>query len=439
MYPNLYYAFEDLFGIKVKGLQLINSFGFFVALAFLIGAWVLTKELRRKEAEGLFRYTERTIMSNQQVSWYEVLLNFILGFFLGYKLIGAFLVAGTMDDPQAFIFSLRGNLIAGVLAGALFGGLKFREKQKAGSGKPEKRTIRIWPHDRVGDIVIYAAIFGFSGAKLFDILEKPSAFVSSFKEWRAGTLDAASFLFSGLTIYGGLILATVAIIYYARKHKINVLHLADAFATTMMIAYAIGRIGCQVAGDGDWGVPNGAYVSTPDAKIVAATPDQFRTALYLNSDFYLKELHVDSLGQAKHPSVKAFAGLPHWLFAYNYPHNVIDAGVRLPNCQGRFCSYLPLPAFPTPFYEFVMCTILFFILWALRKRVKIAGRLAAIYLVFNGLERFFIEKIRVNVTYDLFGFHPTQAEIISVLLVIGGIILYLLAPKLPARDQPGKA
>jgi phosphatidylglycerol---prolipoprotein diacylglyceryl transferase len=430
MYPNLYYAFEDLFGVKIKGLQLINSFGFFVAIAFLIGAWVLTKELKRKESEGLFQYTERTVTSNQQTSWFDVLLNFVLGFFLGYKIIGAFLISEALDDPQAFIFSAKGNLIAGLLVAAFFGGMKFRERQKTASGKPEKRILRIWPHDRVGDIVIYAAVFGFAGAKLFDILENPAAFARSFNAWRAGTQDAASFLFSGLTIYGGLILATIAIIFYARKHKINVLHFADAFATTMMIAYALGRIGCQVAGDGDWGVPNAAYISTPDAKIVAATPDQANAALYMNSNFYLQELHIDSLQQAKHPAVKAFAGLPDWLFAYNYPHNVVDAGSKIQGCNGRYCSQLPIPAFPTPFYEILMCTVLFCVLWALRKRIKIAGRLAAIYLVMNGLERFLIEKIRVNVPYEIYGFHPTQAEIISVLLMIAGVILYIMAPKM---------
>ncbi len=438
MYPNLYYAFEDLFGIKIKGLQLVNSFGFFVAIAFLVGAWVLTKEIKRKEAEGVLGYTERTITTNQQVSWFDVLLNFVLGFFLGFKIIGAFLIDEAMDDPQAFIFSGQGHLIAGLLTGLFFGGWKFKDKRQTASLKPEKRVIRIWPHDRVGDIVIYAAIFGFAGAKLFDILESPASFIRSFKAWQAGTTDAASFLFSGLTIYGGLILATIAIIIYARKHKMNVMHLADTFATTMMIAYAIGRIGCQVSGDGDWGVPNMAYISTPDAKIVEATPDQANMALQTNTAFYLDELHVDSLSQAKHLSTKAFAGLPNWLFAYNYPHNVIDAGVKIQGCEGRFCSHLPVPAYPTAFYETLMCTFLFFVLWALRKRVKLAGRLAAIYLIFNGVERFLIEKIRVNVTYDL-PFNPTQAEIISVMLIIFGIILYVMAPKLQPKTTISQA
>ena len=59
MYPNLYYAFKDLFGVEINGLKLVNSFGFFVAIAFMVSGWVLSKELTRKEQEGIFDYTEK--------------------------------------------------------------------------------------------------------------------------------------------------------------------------------------------------------------------------------------------------------------------------------------------------------------------------------------------------------------------------------------------
>ena len=52
MYPNLYYLVDDLFGIKLNGLKLINSFGFFVAIAFVASGYVLYLELKRNEALG---------------------------------------------------------------------------------------------------------------------------------------------------------------------------------------------------------------------------------------------------------------------------------------------------------------------------------------------------------------------------------------------------
>ena len=75
-----------------------------------------------------------------------------------------------------------------------------------------------------------------------------------------------------------------------------------------------------------------------------------------------------------------------------------------------------------------MCIALFFVLWLIRKKIKVAGMLFAIYLIMNGIERFFIEKIRVNTEYNILG-GITQAEIISFCLIITGLILSFLLSK----------
>ena len=377
MYPNLYYAFKDIFGWELAGLKLVNSFGFFVALSFIISAWVLTLELRRKQQQGLFVHTEETITIGAKASLSELLINFFLGFIFGYKIIGAFTISDALNDPQSFILSTRGNLPVGLLLGLIFAALKWWEKNKQKLAKPETRVVRIWPQDRVGDIVIYAAAFGFLGAKIFHNLENLDEFVKD--PW--GSLIS----FSGLTFYGGLICAGIAIIYYAKRKKIKVIHLADAMAPTMMLAYALGRIGCQVSGDGDWGIVN------------------------------LKP--------------KPFSWLPDWMWAYQYPHNVVNEGVPIPGCTGPYCNQLAQPVYPTALYEILACLVLFFVIWFIRKRIKVAGQLAGLYLIFNGMERFFIEKIRVNTTYDFLPFKPTQAEIISLLMIIAGILLITKSKK----------
>jgi len=373
MYPNLYYAFKDLFGIEWSGLKLVNTFGFFVALSFILSAWILTLELRRKQQQGLFLHTEENIVIGAKASITELLINFLIGFLFGYKVIGAFTISDALNDPQSYILSTKGNLIAGLLLGLLFGGMKWWEKDKQKLDKPETRTVRIWPQDRVGDIVICAAVFGFIGAKIFHNLENWGDFVKD----PVGSLVS----FSGLTFYGGLICAGVAVLLYAKNKKISIVHLLDAMAPTMMFAYAAGRIGCQVSGDGDWGIVN------------------------------------------LHP--KPFGWLPDWMWAYRYPHNVINADndTPIPGCVGQFCNELKYPVYPTPFYEIVICMILFIVIWSLRKRIKIPGRLFGIYLLFNGIERFFIEKIRVNTKYEFLPFHPTQAEIISLILVVAGTLM----------------
>ncbi len=377
MYPNLYYAFKDIFGIELQGLKLVNTFGFFVAIAFIASAWVLTMELRRKENLGQFSYTEENITIGAPAGFMELLTNFLLGFIFGFKIIGAFVVADALNDPQSFILSTKGSLPLGLLLGLAFTGLKWWEKHKQKLAVPEKRVIRIWPHDRVGDLVIYAAAFGFLGAKIFHNLENWNDFVKD----PVGSLVS----FSGLTFYGGLICAGIAIVYYARKNKMSVIHLCDSMGPTMMFAYAAGRVGCQVSGDGDWGIVN------------------------------LKP--------------KPFSWLPDWLWAYHYPHNVIGEGVPITGCTGPYCNQLIPPVYPTPLYEIIVCLGLFFLLWFFRKKLKVPGQLFGLYLFLNGLERFFIEMIRVNTRYDFLPFKPTQAELIALLLIISGILVFIKAKK----------
>ena len=378
MYPNLYYAFKDIFGIELSGLKLINSFGFFVALCFIISAWALTLELRRKQQQGLFSYTEEKIVIGAPASMMDLILNFLLGFVFGYKIIGAFTIPDALNDPQAFILSSKGNLWFGILVGLFFAGLKWYEKHKQQLEKPEERMVRIWPHDRVGDLLIYAAGFGFLGAKIFHNLEN----------WNDFAKDPIGALlsFSGLTFYGGLICAGAAIMLYARKIKLPIVHLVDAFAPILMLGYAIGRIGCQVSGDGDWGIPN------------------------LNP--------------------KPLSWMPDWLWAYQYPHNVVGEGMPIPGCTGPYCNQLVPAVYPTALYEVILCSLIFVLLWSIRKKIKIPGQLFGIYLMFNGMERFLIESIRVNTKYESLPFQPTQAQIISVILLIAGLVLTFNAKKL---------
>ncbi len=374
MYPNLYYAFKDLMGVDWPFLRFFNTFGFFVALAFGAAATLLAYELRRKSKQGLFRPEETTILVGEPASLQDILFNFLLGFLLGFKLLALFLLdKDEIVDPPSFIFSTDGNIPLGILLGLFFAIIKWREKEKQRLDKPEKRIIRIWPEDRVGDITLLALVFGLAGAKLFDI----------FENWTYFLRRPSDYLFSpaGLTMYGGLICAAIAIAVYARKHKIGFLHLSDAVAPGLMLAYGIGRLGCQLSGDGDWGIV---------------------------SDLATK------------PSF-----LPDWAWSYTFPHNVIEAGIPIPGCEGPYCNVLPEGVYPTPLYESVASITLAFVLFYLKKHVKTGGVIFSYYLIFNGLERFIIEKIRVNNQLNFLGLQPTQAEVISTLLFLTGIVLGL--------------
>ncbi len=421
MYPNLYFFLKDTFGVEPWAwTKYINSFGFFVAIAFVAAAFILTRELKRKERLQLLFPVEETVVVGKPATTGELISNAIFGFLIGYKLLGIFFSNEGLP-PQEYIFSSKGSLLGGVVLAVLFAWLRYREKSRQKLAKPEERKVRVWPHERVGDIIVLAAIFGFAGAKVFDNLENWDRFIQNPVE---NLLSP-----SGLTFYGGLICATVAILWYARKKKISIRHLVDSAAPALMIAYAIGRIGCQVSGDGDWGVPNSAYVTTSEGKAILAQLGDFDKAVEQHKAIFASEFGEDDI---PHISTKAPSFLPVWMVAYPYAHNVNEEGFRIAGCEGDYCTALPVPAYPTPFYETVMCGILFFILMFLRRKITIPGQIFAIYLVMNGVERFFIEKIRVNTKYDIWGFHPTQAELISSLLVIVGATLYFWVKKLPA-------
>jgi prolipoprotein diacylglyceryltransferase len=377
MYPNLYYLIEDLLGLKLNALKLINSFGFFVALAFVASGYVLYKELKRKEALGEFISIEESFTEGAPATITELITSFIFGFLFGFKIIGAFVIENALNNTQSFILSLQGSWAAGFFVALIMTYLKWREKDKVKLDKVVTKTYSVWPHDRVGDIVLQAALWGFIGAKIFHNLEN----LDDFAKDPFGSLIS----FSGLTFYGGLIIATIAIIIYVRRFKIRVIHFADAMAPTMLFAYAAGRIGCHMSGDGDWGIPNF--------------------------------------------SPKPFSWLPDWMWAYTYPHNVVNEGVAIPGCLGNYCNQLPVPVYPTTFYEVVGTFILFGIMWMIRKRITQPGILTGIYLIFAGSERFLIEKIRVNNRIHSLPFEPTQAELISTFLILGGIIFLLFSKK----------
>ena len=435
MYPNLYYIFKDWFGVQWHGLSFLNTFGLMVAMGFVTAAIVLSKELQRKEKQGLLFPREEMITVGKPASFSEILMNAVVGFIFGYKIFGLFFNKPAEVNPQDYIFSVAGNMLGGLLIGGALAWFKWYEKNKQKLKEPERRNVRIWPHDRVGDIIILGLIFGIIGAKLFDNLENWSDFVKD----PIGRLFSAS----GLTFYGGLILAAIAICWYASKKGIKVIHLVDAAGLALLLAYAVGRIGCQVSGDGDWGVFNSAYVTTADGKVVEAAPGDYQKQLEKNAAYFLRgealnkdsvlvpvtDRTYESLDKVPHKSYKAPSFLPVWMVAYTFPNNVNKDGVLIPGCDEDHCRALPQPVFPTSFYETVICTLLFIILWSIRRRIKVPGVMFGIYLILNGIERFTVELFRVNNTYSIFGFHPTQAEIISAALVLAGIILIIIVKR----------
>lgn len=226
----------------------------------------------------------------------------------------------------------------------------------------EQGTLSPSAHRVIPDLALVSSIAGIIGARMFYIADHFDEFL----------LDPAGMIFtrSGFSIYGGLVFGFLIGIVFLRRNRIRILPMLDGVAPSLMLGYGIGRLGCQIAGDGDWGIP--AQVS-------------------LKPEW-----------------------LPEWLWAQTYEGNIL--GVQIPDPG----------VYPTPLFEFAGAVFLFLVLLALRSRRANPGHLFSVYLLFAGFERLLIEKIRINIEHDVFGYLFTQAEVISLAIIGAGLLGLLL-------------
>ncbi|MBW3579383.1 MAG: prolipoprotein diacylglyceryl transferase [Actinobacteria bacterium] len=108
------------------------------------------------------------------------------------------------------------------------------------------------PSDWAYELVFVTLAGGLVGAKLYWVVDTGAEV--SF----AGIFSGA-----GLTWYGGLVGGALAVLAWVRWRGMDIPHLADIAAIGLPLGYAVGRIGCQISGDGDYGVPSGLPWAMP--------------------------------------------------------------------------------------------------------------------------------------------------------------------------------
>ena len=163
----------------------------------------------------------------------------------------------------------------------------------------------------------------------------------------------------GLAIHGGIIAGIIFVTYYTKKHNVNTLKITDILVVSLVIGQALGR----------WG------------------------------NFFNSEAHGP-------------------VTTVTHLHNI-----HLPNfvIEGMYINgnyYIP-----TFFYESLWCLIGFIMLLLIRRSNKIKiGQLTSIYLVWYGLIRIFIEKMRTD---SLMLGNLKMAQLVSILMIIVGIIMFI--------------
>ncbi|HEY3873847.1 MAG TPA: prolipoprotein diacylglyceryl transferase [Candidatus Kapabacteria bacterium] len=243
-----------------------------------------------------------------------------------------------------------------------------------------------------GQITIICLIGGVAGSKLFSI----------FENWQDFARDPMGQLFSpaGLTFYGGFLVATAWIYFYVKRKGLRFLLFADMLAPVVLLAYGIGRIGCQLAGDGDYGIPS----RLPWAM---SYPQGTAKPTYTLIDFF-----------KTHPIERA-----QW--HYDSLASITVGRDQLGERISRFDEIVTVH--PAPVYETIFCLIAFWIIWSNRKKFDAEiGKIFAITLVTMGVERLLIEFIRINPLY----WGLSMAQWISIaMMVIGAWMLGFYFPK----------
>lgn len=399
MYPDLSYFFNDLLGTDVDNwTSIFKTFGVMLVLSLTACGVFLRSELLRLEKSGLIKPILVDSKSKKS-SLGEILTNGLFTVFIGAKLpmlINEF--DNFKGDPASLIFSSKGYWMIGLILGVLSVIYSYYLNSKLSPEENESKQVFQYASAKTGDIIIAAGLSGVVGSKLFSIFEN----LGGFFDDPIGTFFSSS----GLNIYGGLIVAFFVVAWYVKSIGIKPIYMMDIGGMGILLGYALGRVGCQLSGDGDWGI-----VASPQ------------------------------------PS---WWFLPDWVWSQSYPNNVNNDGVLMQGineatfntaratmsvedaCKTasgvRYCHELNPKVFPTPIYETFFGLLAFAILFFNKHKFKIPGTLFFIYMIVNGIERFLIEIIRVNDRYSLLGMNYSQAQYISILFVIIGVtgLIYLL-------------
>jgi phosphatidylglycerol:prolipoprotein diacylglycerol transferase len=195
-----------------------------------------------------------------------------------------------------------------------------------------------------GSVLTWAVVGSLVGAKLWLVIAEWPEFVAHPLEFLASG--------SGWVFYGGLLGGIAGVSWVFRREAVPWLRGADVCAPAIALGQAIGRLGCQVSGDGDWGI---------------------------------------------------VTDLP---WGMRYPHAVVGWPYADPTVHVH----------PTPLYEAAAYLAVFLLLWRQRAEPAPDGTRFAWYLVLASGARFLVEFLRTNevVAFGLTAAQVTSLLLVAI-------------------------
>ncbi len=330
MYPRLF----------TIGSITVYSFGLMLGIGFFVASLVLHKETIRKNISLDF---SNELLIFLRTAYITVLCILVIT----YLIESGMGKTGTAFDTG----SLKAFAIPLALLG--LGYVLFNKKSRS-----------MVTADTSAFIVLLSIIAGISGSKLLYVLENMNELARAPFE--------TIFSPGGLTWYGGFFLVVISLYFFTRNKSIPFLQLCDASSPALMIGYGISRLGCHLAGDGDYGMPTTLPWATSYAK-------------------------------GTYPPSIAFKDFPEIVQKYGVNGVVPDT----------------ILVHPAPVYECIAGIALFFVLWKLRTKLSIPGQLFMMYLILAGSARLAVEFIRLNPRL-LFGL--SEAQLLSSVMILAGIV-----------------
>jgi phosphatidylglycerol:prolipoprotein diacylglycerol transferase len=219
-------------------------------------------------------------------------------------------------------------------------------------------------------MITVAGLLGILGAKLYHLLETPSEFFA----------NPLPLLLSryGFAWFGGFLGGFGALLVMRWRANLRLWEFLDACSPAASFGYAIGRIGCFLSGDGDYGRPT---------------------------------------------------SLP---WGMSFPNGVVPT---TETCV-QWGSPADCRVHPAPLYELLIWSVIGLLLWRLGARIlkdpRRAGEIFCYYLILTGVARFLVEMIRINPPWIL---GLSNAQVASAVSVIGGLILLVVLKRGSAANS----